>query len=141
LCFLDANNDALKNQDGKLEGEGVLPQCLMTWGKLSMRVYWVASISTGRRCEFALTVVVGHNHQATTFKCANDGRRNHLVAIIKNQTDIIISQIIFGIKLYRFRTVPLSIIRSFSLYAQQWYVPYRFVDSLRAGSERNSVPS
>jgi len=60
-----------------------------------MRVYWVASISTGRRCEFALTVVVGHNHQATTFKCANDGRRNHLVAIMKNQTDIIISQIYF----------------------------------------------
>ena len=28
---------------------------------------------------------------------------------------------IFGIKLYMFRTVPLSIIRSFSLYTQQWY--------------------
>ena len=37
-----------------------------------------------------------------------------------------------------FRTVPLSIIRSFSLYTQQWYVSYRFVDSLRAGSGRNS---
>ena len=33
-----------------------------------------------------------------------------------------------------FRTVPLSIIRSFSLYTQQWYISYRFVDSLRAGS-------
>jgi len=31
-----------------------------------------------------------------------------------------------------FRTVPLSIIRSFPLYKQQW-----FADSLRAGSERN----
>ena len=29
---------------------------------------------------------------------------------------------IFGIKLYMFRTVPLPIIRSFSLYTQQWYV-------------------
>jgi len=29
-----------------------------------------------------------------------------------------------------FRTVPLSIIRSFSLYTQQWYMSY----SLRAGS-------
>jgi len=29
---------------------------------------------------------------------------------------------IFGIKLYMFRTVPLSIIRSFSLYTQQWYM-------------------
>ena len=36
-------------------------------------------------------------------------------------------------KLYMFRTVPLSIIRSFSLYTQQWYVSY----SLRAGSGRN----
>ena len=33
-----------------------------------------------------------------------------------------------------FRTVPLSIIKSFSLYTQQWYMSYRFADSLRAGS-------
>ena len=44
---------------------------------------------------------------------------------------------IFGIKLYMFRTVPLSVIRSFSLYTQQWYMLYRFADSLRAGSGRN----
>jgi len=37
-----------------------------------------------------------------------------------------------------FRTVPLSIIRSFSLYTQQWYMSYRFAGSLRAGSGRNS---
>ena len=36
-----------------------------------------------------------------------------------------------------FRTVPLSIIMSFSLYTQQWYVSYRFIDSLRAGPGRN----
>jgi len=36
-----------------------------------------------------------------------------------------------------FRTVPLSIIRSFSLYTQQWYMSYRFADSLRAGSGRS----
>jgi hypothetical protein len=36
-----------------------------------------------------------------------------------------------------FRTVPLSIIRSCSLYTQQWYMSYRFADSLRAGSEWN----
>jgi len=41
-------------------------------------------------------------------------------------------------KLYMFRTVPLSIIRSFSLYTQQWYKSYRFADSLRAGSKWNS---
>jgi hypothetical protein len=34
----------------------------------------------------------------------------------------------FGMKLSVFRTVPLSIIRSFSLYTQQWYMPYRFAD-------------
>ena len=28
-----------------------------------------------------------------------------------------------------FRTVPLSIISSFSLYTQQWYLSYRFADS------------
>jgi len=37
-----------------------------------------------------------------------------------------------------FRTVPLSIIRSFSLYTQQWYMSYRFADSLRAGSGRKT---
>ena len=36
------------------------------------------------------------------------------------------SNFFFGIKLYMFRTVPLSIIRSFSLYTQQWYMSYRF---------------
>jgi len=46
-------------------------------------------------------------------------------------------KIIFGIKLYMFRTVPLSIMRSFSLYTQQWYMSYRFADSLWAGSARN----
>ena len=40
-------------------------------------------------------------------------------------------------KLYMFRTVPLSIIRSFSLYTQQWYMSNRFADSLLAGSGRN----
>ena len=29
-----------------------------------------------------------------------------------------------------FRTVPLSIIRSLALYIQQWYMSYRFADSL-----------
>jgi len=41
---------------------------------------------------------------------------------------------IFGKKSYMFRTVPLLIISSFSLYTQQWYMSYRFADSLWAGS-------
>jgi hypothetical protein len=48
------------------------------------------------------------------------------------------SHFILEIKLYVFRTVPLSIIRSFSLYTQQWCTSYRFVDSFRSAG---SVPS
>jgi len=36
---------------------------------------------------------------------------------------------IFGIKLYMFRTFPLSIIRNFSLYTQQWYMSHSFAFS------------
>ena len=43
----------------------------------------------------------------------------------------------FGMKLCIFRTVPLSIIRSFSPYTQQWCMSYRFVDSFWAGSGCN----
>jgi len=42
---------------------------------------------------------------------------------------------IFEIKLYMFRIVSLSIVRSSSLYTQQWCMSY----SLRAGSGRTSV--
>jgi len=42
-------------------------------------------------------------------------------------------------KLYMFRTVPLSIIGSFALYAQKWYMSYRFADSLRAGSSSTLI--
>jgi hypothetical protein len=42
--------------------------------------------------------------------------------LIKNQLDALISQIYFGMKLYMFRTVPMSIIRSYSLCTQQCYV-------------------
>jgi hypothetical protein len=44
------------------------------------------------------------------------------------------SNLFFGMKLYKFRTVPPSIIRSFPLYTQQWYMSYSFADSLQAGS-------
>jgi hypothetical protein len=54
--------------------------------------------------------------------------------LIINQLDALISQIYFGRKRYMFRTAPVSTIRSFSLYTQQWYMSYRFADSLQAGS-------
>jgi len=38
-----------------------------------------------------------------------------------------------------FQTVLMPIIRSFSLYTQQWNMSHRFADSLRAGSGRSSI--
>jgi hypothetical protein len=38
-----------------------------------------------------------------------------------------------------FQTVPLSIIRIFSLYTQQWYMSYRFVDSLLASCRQTCM--
>ena len=38
-----------------------------------------------------------------------------------------------------FRTVPLSIIRRFLLYTQQWCISYRFADSLRAAARKLSA--
>ena len=54
--------------------------------------------------------------------------------LIINQLDALISQIYFGMKLYMFRTVPLSISSSFSLYTQQWCMSHRFADIFRAVS-------
>ena len=39
-----------------------------------------------------------------------------------------------GQNLYMFRTVPLPIIRNFSLYTHQWYMSYTSADSLQARS-------
>jgi hypothetical protein len=41
---------------------------------------------------------------------------------------------ILEMKLYMFRIVPLSILSSYSLHTQQWYMSYRFVDSFRAAA-------
>jgi len=58
---------------------------------------------------------------------------------IKNQLHAIISQFYFGMKIYMFRTLPLSTTRNFSLYTQQRYMSYRFADSLQAGSGWNFI--
>ena len=42
-------------------------------------------------------------------------------------------------KLYMFRTVPLSTIRSFSLYTQQWYVIQLTVTACEQGQDVRSV--
>ena len=48
--------------------------------------------------------------------------KSYYIFFIINQPDALISQIYFGGKFYMFRAFPLSIIRSFSLYTQQWYI-------------------
>jgi len=48
------------------------------------------------------------------------------------------SQIYFGMKLYMFQTVPASIVRSFSLYIQQWYTSYRFADGCEQDQDGTS---
>jgi hypothetical protein len=53
--------------------------------------------------------------------------------LYNNQLHALISQIYFGMKLL-FRTVPLSIIRRYSLYTHQWYMSHRLVDSFRAAA-------
>jgi len=55
------------------------------------------------------------------------------VLIIKPTRCTDFSEFTLGMKLYMFWTVPLSIIRSFSLYTQQLYMSYMFADNLRAG--------
>jgi len=60
-----------------------------------------------------------------------------LVLIIKPTRCTNFWNLFFWIKLYMFRTVPLSIISSFTLNTQQWYMSYRFADSLLAGAGRN----
>jgi len=59
------------------------------------------------------------------------------VLIIKPTKCTNYSNLFFWMKLYMFRTVPLSIVRSFSLYTQQWYMSYWFADSLQTGSGQN----
>jgi hypothetical protein len=74
--FWTGNDDALINEEGPWEG--LVPQSLITRGKLSVRVYWTASINSGPRGDFSLTVVLGQNRQVKTVNCANSSRRNYL---------------------------------------------------------------
>jgi len=51
------------------------------------------------------------------------------------------SKCYFGMKVYMFRTVPLSIIRRFSLYTQQWYMSYRFCWQLASRMRMDPDPA
>jgi len=51
------------------------------------------------------------------------------------------SNLFLDMKLYMFRTVRLSIIRSSSLYTQQWCMSYRFAESWEQDHYGTAVPS
>ena len=59
-------------------------------------------------------------HLRPLLKCSFHYADFHKILIIKPTRCTNFSNLFFGIKLYMFRTVPLPIIRSFSLYTQQY---------------------
>jgi hypothetical protein len=64
-------------------------------------------------------------------------RNNKMILLMKPTRCTNFFKFIFEMKLYMFRTVPLSTIGSFSLYTQSCFMPDKFVDSCRAGSGWN----
>jgi hypothetical protein len=56
------------------------------------------------------------------------------ILIIKPTRCTNFSNLFLEMKLHKFQTVPVSIISSYSLCTQQWYMLYRFVDSFRAAA-------
>jgi hypothetical protein len=58
--------------------------------------------------------------------CMDVRTNSDLFLIIKPTRWTDFSNLFFGMKLYMFRTVPLSMIRSVSVYTQQWCMSYRF---------------
>jgi hypothetical protein len=73
--------------------------------------------------------------------CINPALRPLTFLMIKPTRCTSFLKFYFGMKLCSFRTDPTSIIRSYSLYTQQWYMSYRFVDSFRAGWNRMELSS
>ena len=53
--------------------------------------------------------------------------------LFNNQSDALIIQIYSVIKLCMFRASSLTIIKSFLLYVQHWYISYSFEDNFQAG--------
>ena len=76
---------------------------------------------------------------ASCYTCTSNRTTSIFFLTIEPTRCINFSKFYFGMKLYMFRTVPLSVIRSFPLYTQQCYMSYVFADSLRAGSGRTSM--
>jgi len=74
-------------------------------------------------CVFVLCVKTPLHIPSESRKRSEQERKE--VLIIKPTRCTNFSNLFFGIKLYTFQTVPLSIIGSSSLYTQEWYTSYR----------------
>jgi hypothetical protein len=72
--------------------------------------------------------------QGTPFQMSPRKQSTKQTIIIKPTRCTDFLKFYFEMKLYMFLKVPLSIIRSYILYIQQWCISYRSVDSFRAGS-------
>jgi len=108
----------------------------------SVRNFNVASLD----CSDMFRLLQSDHHQAVyqTYKKISSrtymSNNFHLTFLVnslmiltkKNQLDALISQIYFGNKTLHVSTVPLSIIRSFSLYTQQWYMCWQLASKLSA---------
>jgi len=110
-----------------------------TW---SDRDWFVPVQIRSRRRGVAVQVWPVPEAAGTVFNTPDDGccdTRNMYSSFAVNKYLHTVASVgfLFTLKLYMFRTVPLSIIRSFSLYTQQWYMSYRFADRLRAVSGWN----
>ena len=66
-------------------------------------------------------------------------RASWYILMIKPISCTNFSNLFLEINFYMFQTVPLSIIRSFSPYTQQWYMSNRFADSLKVLIPANSL--
>ena len=109
---------------------GLLP-CLLMKAALSCGSNWAAisptSIEDGQRSS-------PRNIMFWNIFIPDNGSQTNItlrwpfivILIIKPTRYTNFSNLFFGMKLYMFRTVPLPIIRSFSLYTHQCYMSYRF---------------
>jgi hypothetical protein len=75
---------------------------------------------------FDMKILLAHSHQHYRCDYLAINNNKFYITIIKSIRCTNFSNLFFGMKLYVFQIVPLSIIRSFSLYTQQWYMLYNF---------------
>ena len=81
---------------------------------------------------------INQKDEGTLHDRGRDGGTNFILRIKEEETRLTLQEHDDD-ELYMFRTVSLSIIRSFSLYTQQWYMSYRFADSLRVGCQQTCM--